>query len=235
MTGKGYLDFIVGISGQYGMADKNPNDTSFRAFVLQCLNLVGKDIQTRQDQWHWRWLEKTVTTTTVAEQMDYDLPDDIDTNKIFKVFDRNNDITYTYVEHDKFLRFVPDPSNNIGSTMFWTFWANKMKLYPIPSDARTVFLKYIQTLSELTDSDSSTWEVPSKYDPIIIDGVMVYVYKFDPEIGDWKTQQQAYELGVQKMQRENSMMIDDLGSTESHRTRGYPMYGNRETASPLIL
>ena len=82
MTGAEFLDFLVGTESVIGILDKNPSDTEYRAFILKCLNLTLKDISARQVDWHWKFLEKTVTTSTVADQMDYDLPTDIDTTKI---------------------------------------------------------------------------------------------------------------------------------------------------------
>ena len=139
MTGAQFLDFLCGKSGQIGLLRKNTGDTSYRAFMLECLNLVLKDIQTKQVNWHWRFLERIAVAPTVADQMDYSLPTisggsafDIDTHKVFAVYDRTQDITYHYTPYERFIRLVADPTNNKGSSCIWTLWANKLKLYPVP-------------------------------------------------------------------------------------------------------
>lgn len=218
MTGAQFLDFIVGKSGQIGMLQKNVNDTSYRAFMLSCLNLVLKDISNRQQQWHWRWLEKTATAPTVASQHTYDVPSDLDTNKILAVYERTNDITMKFMPYDKFVRLVADPSADSGNAVIWTFYANTLRLYPVPSAVLTMYMDYIKTITALADSAGTT-DVPAKYDTVIIDGALVYAYKFDKNMGDWAKQQVVFEAGVTRMIQDNNMSIGELAISESHRTR----------------
>lgn len=220
MDGKEFLDFLIGTTSQIGVLDKNIDDTEYRAFMLQCLNLTLKDISTRQDGWHFRFLEKTGTTTTVASQIDYDLPADIDGVKVFSVWDRTHNNTYTFKEHDLFLRLVPNPSLRTGNPLWYTIWGNLLKLYPIPSSAFTLYIRYIKTITLLTDSDTSNTDVPTKFDQVIIDGALKWAYKFDKQLGDESLQTQIYEAGVQRIVTENLSNINDLAQTESHRTRG---------------
>lgn len=218
MTGQNFLNFLCGKSGQIGLMDKNVNDTSYRAFMLDCLNLVLKDIQNRQTSWHWRFLEKTATAPTVIGQIDYDLPTDADTNKIFALYDRTNIITYSFIPYEKFVRAIADPSQSSGASVWWTFWASMIKLYPIPNAVWTFYLDYISLVTALTDAAVSC-EIPAKYDPVIIDGALVYAYKFDPDMGNAGQQQVIYEAGVQKMIKDNMTMINELGRSGSHRDR----------------
>lgn len=237
MTGKLFLDFLVGATGQVGILDKNTSDTSYRSFMLQCLNLVAKDIQNRQKTWHWKFLENTATANTVANQHTYDPPDGsgtapaIDTTKIFAIYDRTSDLTYNYVPYDKFVRSVADPSNNTGDSVMWTFWANTFRLYPVPSSVKTIYLDYIQLLTAWGDSATSN-EIPAKYDPVIIDGALVYAYKFDQELGDWRSQQQVYEAGIELMISDNRSEIANLSKTTSHRDR---YSGNIDSINSMIL
>jgi hypothetical protein len=235
MTGTQFLDFLVGKSGQIGLLDKNINDTSYRAFMLSCLNLVLKDIQNRQQSWHWRWLEKTATAPTVAAQIDYDLPTDVDTNKIFAVYDRTKDRTYKYIPYERFVRLVADPSNSSGDSVWYTFWASMIKLYPIPASVITFYLDYVSMVTALTDAAVSC-ELPAKYDPVVIDGALTYAYKFDPDMGVWTQQQAIYEAGIAKMIADNNMMINDGGETESHRfKRGYGADNGKHGMFPVSL
>jgi len=218
MTGQSFLNFLCGTTGQLGILDKNVNDSAFRAFMLQCLNLVLKDIQNEQTNWHWRFLEKTATAPTVADQMDYTLPTDIDTNKIFAVFDRTNDRTYRYIPYERFVKLVADPSNNTGDPTFWTLWANVLKLYPVPSSVITFFMNYIQLITPLTDANTSC-EIPAKYDVVVIHGALKWAYQFDPKLGSYADMAALYEKGLDNMKTENATIISEYSVSESHREK----------------
>lgn len=220
MTGSQFLDFLCGTSTSIGLMDKSGQDTAYRSFMLSCLNLTLKDIQNRQHGFHWKFLEKTATASTVANQLDYDLPTDIDGRKVFGVFDRTQDITYRYIDHDEFTRKVPDPSDNTGDTVWYTIWAGNLKFFPIPDGAWTYYIQYIKQITPLAD-DSNSCEIPAKYDGVIIDGALRYAYKFDPQMGQEANQIQIYENGILTMQRDNSAQIDNLSVMQSHRYRNY--------------
>jgi len=218
MHGSEFLNLLIGTSTVDGLLDKNPDDTGYRALMLKCLNLVRNDISTRQQNWHWKWLEKTVTTVTVADQMDYDLPTDIDTTKVFSVFDRTYDRSYKFVPHDILIKIAPDPSTVTGNPYLYSIWAGVLKLYPIPDSVFTVFLKYVKNITSFTDAAVSI-EIPEKYDNVVIDGALKWAYKFDPELGDEAKQTQLYENGISLMMMDNRLVIDGEPVSGSHRDR----------------
>ena len=163
---------------------------------------------------------------------------DIDTNKLFALYDRTNDRTYKYIPYEKFVKLVADPSNSSGASIWWTFWAKMIKLYPIPASIITFYLDYISLVTALTDAAVSC-EIPAKYDPVIIDGVLVYAYMFDRELGDPIAQRKIFESGingdggVKGMISDNNMMINDGGETESHRVRRGGADNGKHGAFPL--
>lgn len=218
MNGSSILNTFCGSSSVHGLMDKNSADTKYRATALGWLNLIIKDIAKRQKTWHWRFLEKTATAPTVASQMDYDLPTDIDTNKIFAISDRTQDRTYIYVPYEKFIRAVADPSNSSGNSIWWTFWANVIKLYPVPDSVWTFYLNYVKVMTAASDN-ATALDIPDKYEPAVINGMLVYGYKFDPDMGDWRTQKIQYDSDVDDMVSENLSMIGSLPETASHRGR----------------
>lgn len=235
LTGSEILDIVVSSSSILGLADKSSSDTTYRATALKWLNLVMGDIANRQQTFHWRWLEKTATFDTVVDQMSYDLPSDIDGYKIFDVRQKTDDVKLKYVEQNVFDTFVPDPDTDSGNPTIYTLWADAIKLWPIPSSAITMHMRYLKQITALAD-DSATTEIPAKFNSVLIDGAMVYVYKFDPDLGKWDTQQQIYEAGIDKMIRDNAITIDDLPRPISHRTRfgGRDLtYGNKSLLFPL--
>jgi len=200
------------------LTDKNTSDSTYRAFALDMLNLVVKDISNRQIGFHWRFLEKTATTSTVASQFYYGLPTDIDTHKIFHLSERDNDITYIYTDYHTFRKYVADQSESEGTSRYWTLWASQIGLYPVPSEVITVYLDYVSVITDLAD-DSATIEIPSIYDPVIINGALSWAYRFDPQLGAFASQEQLYLDGLSRMEKNNNMILSDPGRPESHRTK----------------
>ena len=234
MTGTQFLDILCGSSTVEGLLQSNYQDSKFRVTVLGWLNLVLKDIQNRQSNWHWKFLEKTSYAPTVSGQIAYDLPTDIDTQKMFAIYDRTDDITYSYVPYERFVKLVPDPSNYNGGTCLWTLWAKTIRLFPIPDDVRNVFLDFIRLITPLSDNTTAC-DIPAKYDPIIIDGVLYYGYQFMPTLANYKNKQQDYELGIERMIKDNIQMIADYPITESHRGKLSSMRSVRETSNGMII
>ena len=225
MSGKDFLDILCGSSTIEGLLDKNPNDIRYRVGCLNWLNLVLKDISTRQNSFHWLFLEKSATAPTVVDQHTYDPPIDIDTNKMFAIYDRTKDRTYKFVPYSKFVRYVPDPANYRGDIIIWTFFANTIRMLNIPTSVFTMYMDFIKTITLFSDNATSFTDIPAKYDSVILNGALVYGYRFDPELGDWEKQQAIFEIGITNMVRENSMMIAELPETQSHRTRGNDLGG----------
>ena len=220
MTGFEFLNILCSSDSILGLSDKSSDDSVWRATVLKWLNLVLADIQNRQQSFHWRWLERTDTMETVVGQHSYDPPPGLDTNKLLSMYERTNDITYTYMPYQKFVRLVADPSNNIGTpARYFTYYAGDIRLYPVPSEVITVYLDYVRNITQLTDDNSIACDVPIKYDPVIIDGVLSYIFRFDPQLGDLQTQIQTYEAGIRRMITDNNMMPAELAQPTSHRER----------------
>lgn len=214
LSGSAWLDKILNI------ADKSSQDTAYRAMALDWLNLIVADIANRQTNFHWKFLEKTATANTVANQHSYDLPSDIDGFKIIAIYDRTNDVTYTYVPYELFVRRVADPSASTGgNVVWWTYFADTIRLFPVPDSVWTFYLDYVKLPSEYTDSSSSQIEIPGKYNKVIMDGVLTYVYKFDPTLGDQVAQTQIYEAGIVRMIQDNEQTIAEATQPISHRVK----------------
>ena len=87
MTGEGLLtDLLV-------LAEKNSDDVEYRAMGLIWLDLIIKDIQNRQQSFHWRFLETTTTFNTAADDFDYvisTIASDMENNCGLSMWDRWN-------------------------------------------------------------------------------------------------------------------------------------------------
>ena len=130
MTGTGILDFIL------SHCDKNSSDTDYRALALKWLNLVLKDIQSRQENFHLRFLEvKGTAFSLTADDFDYVLATiapAIDTEKVIHVYEKRNDITYRFVPYEKFRQYVADESEYSGTTIYFSIFAGNLLLFPVP-------------------------------------------------------------------------------------------------------
>ncbi len=120
------------------LCDKNSSDTAYRTLALKWYDLVIKDISNRQEGYHWRFLEAQTYFATAENDFDYKLSttlSGIDTTKIIHVYDKVNDITYTFVPYEKFRAYVADESNQTGDPYIFTIYAGNLILYPAPSFA----------------------------------------------------------------------------------------------------
>jgi hypothetical protein len=219
MTGAAFLNTICGSATIMGLADKSASDTVYRASALGWFNLVQKDISNRQQNFHWRFLEKQATFATAVNDFDYSIATiaaDLDTTKMVAVYDKTYDRTYRYVDYLRFRRSIADETNNSGQAYLFSFFAGNLLLYPRPSAIVTTYIDYIKLITDLTDA-ATTGDIPSKYDDVVISGVLVYVYRIDPQLGSWSAQQIVYEAGVQRMIQDNNMVIGELPYSGSHR------------------
>lgn len=218
MTGASILDFIV------SHCDKNSSDSAYRALALKWLNLVVKDIASKQDGFHWRFLEVLGATFNTAVA-DYDyafatiLPTTlIDTTKAIHVYEKTNDITMTFVPYEKFRQFVADETQDSGTSRYFSIFANYLLLYPIPSAIVAFYIDYVKLMSVITDS-ATVLDIPDKYEKVVIDGILEFAYQFDPELGSAGDQRIRYKDGLDTMIRENQQIIAENIIPFSHRVK----------------
>ena len=210
-------DFINQIFEDLDKVDVQSTDTTYRAIVLNWLNRVLKNIATMQDGFHWRFLEKTATFETVEDQHSYDLPSDIDGYKVFDVRQKEDDIKIEYRTQQWFDENFPDPTVTGGNAYYYTLWASAIKLLPIPSSAFDVYMRYIKTPTALTDDSDSTTDVPSKWDDVIIQGVLAKAYKMERRLQDSLDAKNDFLAGIERMKSDNETIIDYNHVADSHR------------------
>jgi len=217
VDGKSYVDNLFYDIGKYQVLTA---DTALRVIALSWANRVIKDISGRHR--HWTWLEKTSTFATVASQMTYDLPTDVDTSgrKILSLKQYTTPTKLTYVNQRRLDELEPDPTTNEADPYLYTYWATAIRLYPVPSQAITMYLRYIKTISALTDSALSTTDIPAKWDDVVIDGMKKFAFSMFPEWGDTGKQFAIFENGIDKMIRDNNEELDAEATSETHGDGG---------------
>jgi len=286
MTGASILNFIL------QQADKNSNDTAYRALALSWLNLVLKDIAGRQDTYHWKFLEVRGTLVELtADTFGYTLATiaaDIDTDKAIAVYDKVNDISLTFIPYERFKQLIPDETVNSGVSFKYSLYAGQLLLFPVPAfaavtgtaDATTAFklrdstatfitdgvkigMRATDTVSGLTalvtaldseialsvDTDifvatdtysiksniyldyvklitaaldgSTALLIPDKYERVVIDGILEWVFLFDPTLGSRAEQKIVYEASIARMKAENGQIISEIKRPVSHRDKHF--------------
>lgn len=287
MTGQGLLNDLLKI------ADKSSSDTgvgSYRELGLVWLDYIIKDIQNRQQNFHWRFLENTTQISLVVDDFDYALTtiaSDIDTTKVITIYDKINNRTYRYVDYKTFRMFVADETNQTGDSRIFTIFGGNLLLWPVPnftaitgttdgsttanklidstatfttdgikvgmrvtnttdttyalvtavdsdtqltldtdimatgeaySIAEAVHMDYVKVLIDAVDTATALL-IPDKYKMVVMDGLLTWVFKFDKELGNPTTQQQIYELGIDRMIRDNGQIIAENLRPISHRVK----------------
>ena len=222
MTGQNFLNVVCGSSTVEGLLRYDPNDAKARVTVLGWLNLVLKDLANRQQNFHWRFLEKQATFNTAASDFDYALATiavDIDTTKFVNVYDKTDDNTYIYKPYEEFRKLIADETISTGSRFWYSIFAGNLLLWPLPAGIVSTSIDYVRVFTDATDAATAI-DVPSKYDPVLVDGVLVYAQMFDPKrVNPAINFQSKYEDGVRRMIQDNSMIIDDMPRLGSHRSR----------------
>ena len=140
------------------MADKNSDDSSYRALGLIWLRLVQQKITNSAKGNHWKWLEVFGTTfNTVADTFSYTLATvapSIDTTKTIAVYEKTNDISLHQLDYETFRRYVGDETVRTGTSKYFSVFGGKLLLYPIPSDAIEMTIDYVRVPTDPTDADT---------------------------------------------------------------------------------
>ena len=232
MTGNGIITDILKLT------DKNSADTGYRALALVWLDLILKDIQNRQQSFHWRFLEILgATFNTVASTFGYAITTidgsvECDTTKIIHVYDKTNDWTYTFVPYEKFRERVADESVNTGSSYIWTIFAGQVLLWPVPDAVVATYFDHVRTMPDAADNTTDLL-IPNKFKSVLYDGILKFAWSHDSELGDAGAKTLEYEAGIARMISDNGQIISENTTPVSHRDRARIGTGRHTGLFPL--
>ena len=167
---------------------------------------------------HWRFLEKTATFSTVASQMSYDLPSDIDLsgNKIISLKQNESPTKLIYIDQRSFDSLEPDPTTSSGYPYWYTTYGKYLRLYPVPDSAITIYMRYIKTIDNFADNSTEHADLPDKWQDVVLDGMKIHAFRYEPEWGNADNQMVVFEAGLKKMRDDNKITIDDDQVSWSH-------------------
>ena len=218
MNGAGLVDAVM---LDIGKIQTLTTDTNLRVIILNWVNRVCKDIYSRSP--HWVWGEKTATFDTVADQLSYDLPSDIDLSgrKVFDVRQKSTPVKLTYVDQRLFDTLEPDPTSASGFPTIYTLFAESIRLWPTPSEAIEMHIRYvINKPTAYTDAADSTSEIPTKYEETVLSGVRALAFKMFPSWGKSNQETQLFELKMQQMESDNKSELDNDNVSRRHPVIG---------------
>ena len=93
-------------------------DTTVNSFITDCLNLAIEEIHYYAD---WSWLKRKTTFSTVVDQEDYRLDEEVD--RIMVVRRRSPPVRLLYLPDEVFFRYVPDPEDRgSGVPRYYRIW-----------------------------------------------------------------------------------------------------------------
>ena len=152
----------------------NTNSSTFKNSARDYLNLVGKDIQSREQ---WNWLFKSATFNTVADTRTYSLETDVLTPLSFRNITENHVII---VQSTQDIDAADPDSSTDGDPRFVaingidTNGAIQVTLYPTPDGVDSIGYRYYRQIPdfvELEDNNSINQYYPPVIQPALIYGI----------------------------------------------------------------
>lgn len=191
-------------------------DTNLRTIALNWLNRVIRHIASRDKQ--WTWLEKAVSFNTVEDVMSYSPMTDLDLSgrKILSIRQKETPKKLIYIDQQYFDELEPKPDSRTGNPEFYTLWGQTIKLWPVPADVYTMYVRYIKTITAFTDATASTSDIPEKFDDVIQDGMKIHAFRMFPKWGNSANQVLVFESGIRNMKIDNTEILDDDGYQYAH-------------------
>lgn len=218
MDGQGLINATMRCVGK---AQVLTTDTVYRATALVWLNLVKNDICSRHP--HWSWLEKTVTFDCTADQLSYDIPSDISKSgrKTWSLRQKETPIKLSYVNQRRFDELVANPILTTGNAYYYTISSGSLRLWPMPNASYTLYLRYLlDEADDFTDASTDHAQIPTQYDKVFLDGMLVFAYQFSPAWGNPALQTQIYEAGIGRMIRDDDITLDADHVSSKHDMPG---------------
>jgi len=162
----------------------NTNSSTFKNSARDYLNLVGKDIQSREQ---WNWLFKSATFNTVADTRTYSLETDVLTPLSFRNITENHVII---VQSTQDIDAADPDSSTDGDPRFVaingidTNGAIQVTLYPTPDGVDSIGYRYYRQIPEFVEAEDNN--SINQYYPPVIQPALIYgiTSLFKQEKGD---------------------------------------------------
>ena len=202
----------------------NTNSSTFKNSARDYLNLVGKDIQSREQ---WNWLFKSATFNTVADTRTYSLETDVLTPLSFRNITENHLII---VQSTQDIDAADPDSSTDGDPRFVaingidTNGAIQVTLYPTPDGVDSIGYRYYRQIPEFVEAEDNN--SINQYYPPVIQPALIYGISslFKQEKGD------DQGAGVDRNEMERVLAIASRQNLSVQGNRKFRMRRSDDTA-----
>lgn len=164
-----------------GRVDKDVNDSTFVAFVVDCLVLTLQEIISTVPYARWLMDEDSITLTSGTQYVA--VPADCDIDNIVDIRDETNNFSSRRITPQE--ASLIDPGRDLtGQEFLWWFQrvGTDDRIYFLNRPDSTHALKMIFGNIVTDPIASATSALPAKYEPIEIDGALIKVWeRIDPD------------------------------------------------------
>ncbi len=192
----------------------NSNASTFKDGARTYLNMVGKDIQSREK---WNWLFKSSTFNTVASTQTYSLASDALTPLSF----RNTTEDHTIIVMSSQDLDAADPNHSTDGDPRWVIIDGvdsnglvQVSLYPTPDGVDTIAYRYYASVPDFTASDDTN-SLDGYYSPVVQPALVYGVSAlYKQEKGD----DQGSMIDRQEMERVLGVASRQNANVQGNRT-----------------
>ena len=202
----------------------NTNSSTFKNSARDYLNLVGKDIQSREQ---WNWLFKSATFNTVADTRTYSLETDVLTPLSFRNITENHVII---VQSTQDIDAADPDSSTDGDPRFVaingidTNGAIQVTLYPTPDGVDSIGYRYYRQIPEFVELEDNN-SINQYYLPVIQPALIYGISSlFKQEKGD------DQGAGVDRNEMERVLAIASRQNLSVQGNRKFRMRRSDDTA-----
>jgi len=186
--------------------------------------------------------EDEITTTTLAEALDaseteIDLTSSTGFDSTGTIFIENEEITYTGIStntltgctrgansttaatHDNGTSVAQFDRGSVPRYIVRTL-DNNYLLFPFPNRSYTLKYDYFAFPTDLS-AHGDTTTIPTRFDPVIIDGATAFVYQYRGETTQYQLNFERFEQGIKNMQSLLVNKYEYVRSTMIQKPTGY--------------
>ena len=201
--------------------------------ILQYNDYINRENVTQEDE---------IVTTTLAEALDateteIDITSSTGFDSTGTIFIENEEITYTGISTNTLTGCTRGANSTTATThangtsvaqfdqgsvprFIVRTLDNNFLLFPFPNRAYTLKYDYFAFPTDLSAQDSTT-TIPSRFDPVIIDGATAYVYQYRGETTQYQLNFSRFEQGIKNMQSLLVNKYEYVRSTMIQQPTGY--------------
>jgi hypothetical protein len=173
----------------------------------------------------WPFLEVKFTLTTTPNVNEYTVDDFTtdDIREVISIYDPDN-VRLEFVDYDQVEEWLMTPTTPQGRSTFFSFWGNKLYLFPIPTEADALTVRAYRYPNNWVSSNTYP-DGPVGFDLPLVYYVVSRVYQSQEEIGTAREWERSFTEGIglvrrDQMRPESSAPVVFAGGRQLRRWKG---------------